>query len=113
MTSTPVVSWATTCNLVAGSLTLRLAQTDVKDTSDVPSASNFLEREKAILGEDATQFATVEDAEFDDGDDDLLGGGGGVSSPGNNAAFESQFPDLSGPNEVWHSINNPKAGEFY
>ncbi|KAH6840957.1 clathrin light chain [Chaetomium sp. MPI-CAGE-AT-0009] len=75
------------------------AQTEVKDTSDVPSASNFLEREKAILGEDATQFATVEDADFDEGDDDLLGGGGGVSSPGNNAAFESQFPDLSAPNE--------------
>jgi hypothetical protein len=98
---------------VAGSLTLRPAQTEVKDTSDVPSASNFLEREKAVLGDDATQFATVEDAEFDDGDDDLLGGGGGVSSPGNNAAFESQFPDLSGPNEVWDNINSSKTGTFF
>ncbi|KAG7289483.1 hypothetical protein NEMBOFW57_005854 [Staphylotrichum longicolle] len=74
------------------------AQTDVRDTSDAPSGSNFLEREKAILGADANQFATVEDADFDDGDDDLLGGGG-VSSPGNNAAFENQFPDISSPNE--------------
>ncbi|KAL2135356.1 hypothetical protein VTI74DRAFT_8882 [Chaetomium olivicolor] len=73
------------------------AQTEIKDASDAPSASNFLEREKAILGEDANQFATVEDAGFDD-DNDLLGGGG-VSSPGNNAAFESQFPDISSPNQ--------------
>ncbi|KAL2139614.1 hypothetical protein VTI28DRAFT_4923 [Corynascus sepedonium] len=77
------------------------AQTDIKDTSDAPSASNFLEREKAILGDDANQFATVEDAGFDEDDNDLLGGGGGgdVSSPGNNAAFESQFPDITSTNE--------------
>lgn len=84
---------------LASFLTLWTAQTDVRDTSDAPSGSNFLEREKAILGADANQFATVEDADFDDGDDDLLGGGG-VSSPGNNAAFENQFPDISSPNEV-------------
>jgi len=61
-----------------------------------------LEREKAILGDDANQFATVEDAGFDEDDNDLLGGGGGgdVSSPGNNAAFESQFPDITSTNEV-------------
>ncbi|KAK4127482.1 hypothetical protein N657DRAFT_641485 [Parathielavia appendiculata] len=75
------------------------AHTDVRDTSDVPSASNFLEREKAILGDDANQFATVEDAGFDDGTDDLLGGGG-VSSPGGNVAFESQFPDITSQNEA-------------
>ncbi|KAK4104827.1 hypothetical protein N658DRAFT_504371 [Parathielavia hyrcaniae] len=75
------------------------AQTDVRDTSDVPSTSNFLEREKAILGADANQFATVEDAGFDDGGDDLLGGGG-VSSPGGNAAFESQFPEITSSNEA-------------
>ncbi|GAB1314898.1 Clathrin light chain [Madurella fahalii] len=73
------------------------AQTDIKDASDAPSASNFLEREKAILGDDANQFATVEDAGFDEGDDDLLGGG--ISSPGGNAAFESQFPDITSSNE--------------
>ncbi len=67
--------------------------------SDTPSASNFLEREKAILGEDANQFATVEDAGFDEGDDDLLGGGIGASS--GSAAFASQFPDITSSNEVW------------
>ncbi|KAK4114933.1 hypothetical protein N656DRAFT_728031 [Canariomyces notabilis] len=73
------------------------AQTDIRDASDAPSASNFLERERAILGEDASQFATVEDAGIDEGDDDLLGGG--ISSSSNNAAFESQFPDITSPNE--------------
>ncbi|AEO63270.1 a7854a04-24a9-446c-b526-97c9e27bcf29 [Thermothielavioides terrestris] len=74
------------------------AQTEIKNASDVPSASNFLEREKAILGEDANQFATVEDAGFGEGDNDLLGGGGG-DALGGNAAFESQFPDISSRNE--------------
>ncbi len=65
-----------------------------------------MEREKAILGADANQFATVEDADFDEGDDDLLGGGGG----GNNAAFEAQFPDLSSPNEVGEDTEYPGKG---
>ncbi|KAK3327937.1 clathrin light chain [Cercophora scortea] len=73
-------------------------QTNVKDTSVGPSATNFLEREKALLGDDAHQFATVEDAGFDDDDDDLLGGGLGPTS-GGSAAFESQFPDISSSNE--------------
>jgi len=54
------------------------AQTDIRDASEAPSTSNFLEREKAILGDDAHQFATVEDADFDEDDNDLLGGSGGV-----------------------------------
>ncbi|KAK4670503.1 Clathrin light chain [Podospora pseudopauciseta] len=74
------------------------AQTGVQDASEVPTTSNFLEREKAILGDDANQFATVEDAGFDEDDDDLLGGG--ISATGNNsAAFDSQFPDITSPNE--------------
>ncbi|KAK0674083.1 clathrin light chain [Cercophora samala] len=74
------------------------AQTGVQDASEVPTTSNFLEREKAILGDDANQFATVEDAGFDEDDDDLLGGG--ISASGNNnAAFDSQFPDITSPNE--------------
>lgn len=71
-------------------------QTEVKDTSAEPSADDFLAREKALLGDDANQFATVEDG-GDDDDDDLLGGGGGNSG---NAEFESQFPDLASPNSV-------------
>ena len=84
------------------------AQTEIKEGSGSPSASNFLEREKALLGDDANQFATVEDADFDD-DNDLLGGGldtsaGAGAGIQTDAAFESQFPDLSAGNEV--RINN-------
>ena len=57
-----------------------------------------MEREKAVLGDEARQFATVEDVDFDDGDDDLLGGG--VGATGGNAAFESQFPDITSSNQV-------------
>lgn len=71
----------------------RLAQTDLNDAE--PSTDDFLAREKAILGEDASKFATAEDG-FDDDDGDLLGGGGG----GSNAQFEQQFPDISSTNEV-------------
>ncbi|KAL8404154.1 hypothetical protein RB594_009134 [Gaeumannomyces avenae] len=70
-------------------------QTDIKTSSEDPSAGDFLAREKAILGEDANQFATVEDG--GDDDDDLLGGGGGGDS--GSAQFESQFPDLTSPGE--------------
>lgn len=78
---------------------LNTAQTDLQDvpvdaTADV---DDFLAREKAVLGEDADKFASVEDgAAFDNGDDDLLGGG-----EEETVQFEQQFPDLSGPtNEV-------------
>lgn len=70
-------------------------QTDIKTSSEDPSAGDFLAREKAILGDDANQFATVEDG--GDDDDDLLGGGGGGDSGG--VQFESQFPDLTSPGE--------------
>lgn len=55
-----------------------------------------MEREKAILGDDARQFATVEDVGFDDDDGDLLGGG--MSGAGGNTDFDSQFPDITSPN---------------
>ncbi|KAI0471909.1 clathrin light chain [Xylariaceae sp. FL0804] len=71
------------------------AQTDIKQAGS-PSADDFLSREQAILGEDAAQFATGnESAALADPSDDLLGGGGASA----NAQFESQFPDLSSPNE--------------
>ncbi len=53
-------------------LTLQEAQTGVLDASTDASASNFLDREKAILGEDANQFESVGDDLI--GDDSLLGG---------------------------------------
>ncbi|KAF6836115.1 clathrin light chain [Colletotrichum musicola] len=76
------------------------AQTDVKDT-DGPSTDDFLAREKALLGEDANQFATSDDAvAFGTGDDDLLGGGGTSNIITEESTFESQFPDLANQNEV-------------
>lgn len=76
------------------------AQTDVKDTGG-SSADDFLAREKALLGEDANQFATSDDAvAFGTGEDDLLGGGGTSNIITEESTFESQFPDLANQNEV-------------
>ena len=65
------------------------AQTDIKDAGS-PSADDFLARERALLGDDATQFAT--------NNDDLLGEGGAEEQIPETSQFESQFPDLT--NEV-------------
>lgn len=70
------------------------AQTDIKDPSAEPSADDFLAREKAMLGEDANQFATAQDASALD-NDDLLGG---ADQP--QSTFDSQFPDLADPAAV-------------
>ncbi|ORY71754.1 clathrin light chain [Pseudomassariella vexata] len=73
------------------------AQTDVKDAGS-PSADDFLARERALLGDDATQFATSNDsaAFVDPSSDDLLGG---ESAGAGTSQFESQFPDLTSGNE--------------
>ncbi|KAI1326891.1 clathrin light chain [Xylariaceae sp. FL0255] len=72
------------------------AQTDIKEVGE-PSADDFLARERALLGDDATQFTTGnESAALADPSDDLLGGLGG----GNNAQFESQFPDIDSNQQV-------------
>ncbi|GJD03775.1 Clathrin light chain [Colletotrichum higginsianum IMI 349063] len=77
------------------------AQTDIKDSGASPSADDFLAREKALLGEDANQFATAGDsAAFNAGDDDLLGGGGSGNVISEESTFESQFPDLANQNDV-------------
>ncbi|KAF4982011.1 hypothetical protein FZEAL_2261 [Fusarium zealandicum] len=69
------------------------AQTDIKDPSAEPSTDDFLAREKALLGDDADQFATTDDAAaFGDSEGDLLGSGDNEQS-----TFESQFPDLTNP----------------
>lgn len=81
------------------------AQTDIKDTGVEPSADDFLAREKALLGDDADQFATSDDAvAFGTGDDDLLGGGGSANVISEESTFESQFPDLANQNEVRHCL---------
>ncbi|OAQ68300.1 clathrin light chain [Pochonia chlamydosporia 170] len=69
------------------------AQTEIKDPSADPSADDFLAREKALLGDDAEQFATSDDAAALAGSDgDLLGQGDNSES-----TFKSQFPDLASP----------------
>jgi len=67
------------------------AQTDIKGASAEPSTDDFLAREKAVLGDDADQFATSADSNALDGGD-LLDGGNAAPS-----TFESQFPDLASP----------------
>lgn len=78
-----------------------VAQTDVKNPSADPNTDDFLAREKAMLGDDADQFATAQDASALEPSDDLLGGG---EQP--QATFESQFPDLADPDAV---SSNPSA----
>lgn len=66
---------------------------------------NFLDRERALLGDDAAQFASENDklATVEDGDDDLLGGD--TSFQANTGSqemegFESSFPAIDTTNEV-------------
>ena len=97
-----------------------LGQTEPQDQpaleSDAPS--DFLSRERAVLGDDAQQFASAqdnvatveEDDDDDDDDDDLLGGGGGGAGAsqdigGMNGAdmmgdFETSFPAVDTSNEA-------------
>ncbi|KXH30311.1 clathrin light chain [Colletotrichum salicis] len=86
------------------------AQTDIKDSGAEPSTDDFLAREKALLGDDADQFATGDDAiAFGAGDDDLLGGGGSGNVISEESTFESQFPDLA-QNEAVTPGQIPGAG---
>ncbi|CAK7217945.1 Clathrin light chain [Sporothrix bragantina] len=69
------------------------AQTDIKDTNIEASGDDFLARERAILGDDANQFATPGDSSaFAPADDNLLGGD---NDNADTAQFESSFPDLA------------------
>lgn len=81
-------------------------QTEVIETTGT-DADDFLARERAVLGEDADQFATPQDrvatATVDHGDDDLLGGGDGAeagTTAPEESAFESSFPAIETHNEV-------------
>ncbi|CZT48703.1 probable CLC1 Clathrin light chain [Rhynchosporium secalis] len=76
------------------------AQTEAQGSSGF-EGNDFLSREKALLGDDADQFATGNDnsAYVEDGNDDLLGGGdmGGGNEQVNE--FESSFPSIDTQNE--------------
>jgi len=69
------------------------AQADIKDPSADPSTDDFLAREKAILGDDANQFAMSDDAAgLGEPSGDLLN-----QSDAAQSTFDSQFPDLASP----------------
>ena len=79
---------------------------------DGPRAGDdFLRRERALLGDDAAQFASSNDkaATVDDGDNDLLGDGGGsyrgpaAGGEAEVANFESAFPAMDTQNQVNYS----------
>ena len=72
------------------------AQTDIKDSSAEPSADDFLARERALLGEDASQFATNQDAAALGSGNDLLGDSGAAAE----SSFEAQFPDIAAEGQV-------------
>ncbi|KAI0445409.1 clathrin light chain [Xylaria telfairii] len=81
------------------------AQTAIKDVGS-PSADDFLARERALLGDDATQFTTGnESAALADTSDDLLGGGDSAD----NAQFESQFPNLASTEQAGAGITGPSV----
>lgn len=66
------------------------------------AGDDFLARERAALGDDATQFAGSNDkaAFMEEDDDDLLGGGGGAQGGEEMDDFQSSFPALDTTNEV-------------
>ncbi|KAL8940281.1 MAG: hypothetical protein Q9216_002893 [Gyalolechia sp. 2 TL-2023] len=66
---------------------------------------DFLTRERALLGDDADQFASTNNnaSTVEDGDDDLLGGGGNYDGGQEGAEeiseFESSFPAMDTRND--------------
>ncbi|KAI4186662.1 MAG: hypothetical protein L6R41_003336 [Letrouitia leprolyta] len=66
---------------------------------------DFLTRERAMLGDDADQFAAANNnaSTIEDGDDDLLGGGGdyngGQQGGEEISEFESSFPAMDSRND--------------
>ncbi|OCK73429.1 hypothetical protein K432DRAFT_387404 [Lepidopterella palustris CBS 459.81] len=71
---------------------------------DDTAGDDFLSRERALLGDDAIQFASPNDklaTVEDGGDDDLLGGGNFSSNTGGQemAGFEDSFPAIDTTND--------------
>lgn len=74
-------------------------------TDDGAGELDFAARERALLGDDADQFATENDkvATVEDGDDDLLGGDSSFQANTGNEemmGFESSFPAIDTTNDV-------------
>lgn len=91
--------------------TSSLGETDVRP--DTSGQGDFLERERALLGEDADLFNAGDSkpgaATVEDGDDDLLGGDDFVSAPAQTSGgdiddFESSFPAIDTTNNVRMSL---------
>lgn len=81
------------------------------NTPSVSADDDFLTRERALLGDDAAQFASANDhsasataGPIDDDEEDLLGGGsyGNTQTKGADVKrFESSFPEVDeSPNDV-------------
>lgn len=74
--------------------------------SEAPAGGSFLDRERAVLGDDADLFSSEQQtATVEDGDNDLLGGDfSEVQQPSGDAdelnGFESSFPAIDTTNEV-------------
>ncbi|KAL4803712.1 clathrin light chain [Aspergillus unguis] len=75
-------------------------QTEAVDTNGADN-DDFLARERALLGDDADQFATAQDAAPTDvNNDELLGGDEAPTSAGPEiSGFESSFPAIDTQNE--------------
>lgn len=73
---------------------------DTTQLADDPS--DFLARERALLGDDADQFATPADNNATSNDNDLLGGAQSNQAPADQdmGGFESSFPAIDTSNEV-------------
>ena len=80
---------------------------DSNDTND------FLSRERALLGDDADQFASDNDklATVEDGDDDLLGGEYSQANVGSQEmdGFENSFPAIDTTNDVSNASSFTQA----
>ncbi|KAI4747467.1 clathrin light chain [Aureobasidium sp. EXF-12298] len=78
------------------------ADNNMDTTQMADDPSDFLARERALLGDDADQFATPADnAATVDDDDDLLGGGQSYQASADHemGGFESSFPAIDTSNE--------------
>jgi hypothetical protein len=78
---------------------------DIDLVGDGAGGDDFLSRERALLGDDADQFASSNDklATVEDGDDDLLGGDSSFQANAGNEemmGFESSFPAIDTTNDV-------------